>query len=168
LIEQLLTLARYESGSLVPVIREIDLCSSVRYCIERMRDSSASAEINLVFDDTGTINVKADPSMLDVILENLFSNAIKYSGTSTRIDISVTRAGKEVSLAIRDYGIGMQQEQLARVFDRFYRSDEARSSQIGGHGIGLAIVKRLADVQNIAVKFESELSKGTTATLQFQ
>ena len=133
-----------------------------------MKESSASAGIYICFDDTRIINVKADPSMLDVILENLLSNSMKYSGTSTRIDISISQAGNEVSLAIRDYGIGMQQEQLARVFDRFYRSDEARSSQVGGHGIGLAIVKRLADVQNIAIKFESELSKGTIATLQFQ
>ena len=70
--------------------------------------------------------------------------------------------------SIRDYGIGMKPEQIMRVFDRFYRSEEARSTEAGGHGIGMAIVKRLADLQNIEVVYKSEISKGTTATLIFK
>ena len=61
----------------------------------------------------------------------------------------------------------MNEEQLSRVFDRFYRSEEARSTEAGGHGIGLAIVKRLADLQNIRVSYSSEPQKGTTASLRF-
>ncbi len=167
LIDQLLMLARYESGSLVPIIRKIDLDESLHYCILRLNEYAADHGIKIKYDDRGEIFVKADASMLDLMLENLISNSIKYSGESKEIEICVKITSDVTSCCIIDGGIGMKEEQLARIFDRFYRSEEARNSQIGGHGIGLAIVKRLADVQNISINFESKPLKGTTATLKF-
>ena len=167
LIDQLLMLARYESGNLVPIIRNIDLTESINYCILRLGEYAADHGIKINYEDVRKIPVKADNSMLDLILENLISNSIKYSGESKEIQIEVHVIGEETTCMIKDKGIGMKEEQLTRVFDRFYRSDEARSSQIGGHGIGLAIVKRLADVQNISIIFESKPLKGTTAILKF-
>jgi two-component system heavy metal sensor histidine kinase CusS len=79
----------------------------------------------------------------------------------------LTEAENEITCSIKDYGIGMNKEQLLRVFDRFYRSEEARSTDASGHGIGLAIVKRLADLQNIRVNYLSEPLKGTTVSLIF-
>lgn len=167
LIDQLLMLARYESGSLVPIIREIDLTESVNYVLLRYKEIGSSRSVEICFDEKRKIPVKADPAMLDVILENLVSNSIKYSGESNNIEIEIQVIGSETTCTVTDHGIGMKQEQLARIFDRFYRSEEARSSEIGGHGIGLAIVKRLADVQSIQIKFDSEPGKGTTASLKF-
>jgi signal transduction histidine kinase len=73
----------------------------------------------------------------------------------------------KVLCAIKDYGIGMNEEELAHIFDRFYRSTEARNTHHAGDGIGLAIVKRLADLQHLTISFESEPAKGTTATITF-
>ena len=167
IIDQLLVLARYESGSLLPVIRKIDLNESINYCILRLDEYARDHNIKIRFDNTGKNFVKADPSMLDLILENLLSNSIKYAGESKDVEICVQITGEETVCFIKDHGIGIKEEQLARIFDRFYRSDEARNSQIGGHGIGLAIVKRLCDVQNIQISFESKSLKGTTAVIKF-
>ncbi len=167
LIDQLLMLARFESSLIEYKAEEMDLSHSIKYCIFRLSEYSADRSININFADSGKYTIKADPSLLDIIFENLFSNAIKYSNESKQIDVFLDSSESEITCSIRDYGIGMNKEQLLRVFDRFYRSEEARSTEAGGHGIGLAIVKRLADLQNIKVDYSSESLKGTTVTLTF-
>lgn len=168
IIDQLLTLARYESGNLVPVTCEIDLNGSINYTLLRMQDYAKYYGIKINFNDSDKYFVKADSSMLDVILENLISNAIKYSNGQKNIDIRIEKDNTGIKCSIIDHGIGMNNKQISRIFDRFYRSEEARNSNIGGHGIGLAIVKRLADVQHLGISFTSERNKGTTATIIFK
>ena len=167
LIDQLLMLARFESTQIITESVELELNRNIRYCIFRISDYAAGKGIKINFNEKEKFIVKADPSFLNTILENLFSNAVKYSNESTVIDVYLTGSENEVICSIKDYGIGMNEEQLSRVFDRFYRSEEARSTEAGGHGIGLAIVKRLADLQNIRVSYSSEPQKGTTASLRF-
>jgi signal transduction histidine kinase len=105
--------------------------------------------------------------MLEVIIENLLSNSIKYSNGSKQIDIYIEKKENKVLCSVKDYGIGMKKEQISRIFDRFYRSEEARKTLHSGDGIGLAIVKRLADIQNLEINYKSEPNKGTTATVVF-
>lgn len=167
LVDQLLMLARFESGSIEPLKRNIELNESIEYTILRLNEYARSHNIRINVKTDNKYFVNADPVMLDVILENLLSNAIKYSDRSKDIDINIEKKNGEIICSVKDYGLGMKKEQLARIFDRFYRSEEARNSQIGGHGIGLAIVKRLAEVQNLTLKFESEPLKGTTASIEF-
>ncbi len=167
IIDQLLMLARYESGNLKPLTSEIILNDSINYTILRMQDYAEDYGIKISFVDKDKFLVKADASMLDVILENLLSNSIKYSNGSKNIDVKIEKNEDRVKCSVIDHGMGMKKEQISRIFDRFYRSDEARSSSVGGHGIGLAIVKRLADVQHLGISFTSEQSKGTTATITF-
>lgn len=168
IIDQLLMLARYESGNLVPVTCEIALNDSINYVLLRMQDYAKYYGIQINFADTEKIWVKADSSMLDVILENLISNAIKYSNGQKNIDIKIEKDSTGAKCTVIDYGIGMNDKQIARIFDRFYRSEEARNSSVGGHGIGLAIVKRLADVQHLGISFTSEPQKGTIAAIIFK
>ncbi len=168
LIDQLLMLARFESSQINSNTVEIELNQSIKYCIFRISEYAADKGILINFGEKNKYFVHADPSLLDIILENLFTNAIKYSNESKQIDVLLNGSENEISCSIKDYGIGMNKEQLLRVFDRFYRSEEARSTEVGGHGIGLAIVKRLADLQNIKVSYSSETLKGTTVTLSFE
>lgn len=167
LIDQLLMLARFESSEIKLEAAEIELNQSIHYCIFRLREYAQDKGIKINFEEKNKSFVNADPALLDVILENLFTNAIKYSGDSKQIDVHLEETEIEVTCSIKDYGIGMSKEQLLRVYDRFYRSDEARSTEAGGHGIGMAIVKRLTDLQNIKVKYSSEILKGTMVTLSF-
>jgi len=167
IIDQLLLLARYESGKIEPQTREIELNENIRYAIMMMDTIAKEKGIDINFEDDKKYIVKADPSMLDVILQNLISNSIKYSNGSKKIDIYVEKKDNILSCSVKDYGIGMKKEELARIFDRFFRSTQARSSRHAGDGLGLAIVKRLADLQNLTISYTSEPSKGTTATITF-
>jgi len=167
LIDQLLMLARFESSEIELRKSNIDLTQSILYCIYRLSDYTMDKGIKINFTESNKYFVHADPALLDIILENLFTNAVKYSNDSKQIDVKIKRSGNEITCSIQDYGIGMNNEQLLKVFDRFYRSDAARSTDAGGHGIGMAIVKRLTDLQNIKIKFTSEISKGTLVNLTF-
>jgi signal transduction histidine kinase len=167
IIDQLLMLARYESRKIEPLKEEIELTDSIRYTILRMQEQVNDRSICINFNEKEKYPVKADPFMLDVILENLVSNSIKYSNGNKNIDITVTKTNDSIKCSVKDYGIGMSKASISRIFDRFYRIEETRNSEIKGHGIGLAIVKRLIDVQNLEISFTSEPSKGTTATITF-
>lgn len=167
IVDQLLLLARYESGNIEPRTADIDLNESIIYAILRMQPKADECGIKINFSSGKKYYIKADPFMLDVILENLLSNSLKYSNGSRDIDIDIIELNGTVQCSIKDYGIGMNKEELSMIFNRFYRSSGARSTRHAGNGIGLAIVKRLADIQNIDISYFSEPAKGTTATIKF-
>jgi len=105
--------------------------------------------------------------MTDRILENILSNAIKYSPTGSSIEIELKHDIGTTALSIIDHGIGMSSEEQKRIFDRFYRADSSRSSHVRGFGLGLSIVKRLTELQKIQISVQSEPTVGTTFTLTF-
>ncbi len=164
-VEQLLLFARYESGKVTPMISKVDLNERILASIERLKNSIEEKRINIRLSNGDSHVVSADPSMLDIILENIISNGIKYSGSSGILDIRIEISEGNVVCSFSDYGGGMTEEQTRRIFDRFYRADESRNSKISGNGLGLSIVKKLAELQNINVRVYSEVSKGTVFTI---
>ena len=167
LIDQLLMLARYESGKLTPLISRINIYDSIDSAIKRLQNFIGQKNIIVNFNSSENVLVNADKSMLETIVENILTNSIKYSDEGKQIDISVDENSRNVVCAIKDYGIGMTEEQAAKIFDRFYRADESRTPQAGGNGIGMAIVKRLADLQHLKLKVESNINSGTTIFIDF-
>jgi two-component system, OmpR family, heavy metal sensor histidine kinase CusS len=167
LIDQLLLLARYESESVKPQMREIDLGECIRYTASRVEPKAAEKGIKFNLPDCNVHFVTADPLMLDVVFENLLSNAVKYSNGSKSIDVTIASKNKGTVCSIRDYGIGMDKEEIGRIFDKFYRGMTARNTNHAGDGIGLAIVKRLVDIQKIGISYDSKPQSGTIATLIF-
>ena len=95
-------------------------------------------------------------------ISNLLSNAIKYS-KSEIIDIVINKN----SIEIKDYGIGIEQKHLNRIFERFYRIDKSRSRQKGGTGLGLSIVKNIVEFHNWKIEVQSEINKGTNFKISF-
>jgi len=167
LVEQLLILARYESGKAMPVFTKVNLTKSIEVVLLRLQDLIQQNQMEINFDSRKFFYIKADESMLEIILENILSNSIKYSGDSKKIDISIEDNDSVISCNIEDYGTGLSKEQITRIFDRFYRADESRTSKIQGNGLGLAIVKRLADLQNFNINIESRTDSGTKFSLTF-
>jgi len=165
LIEQLLMLARYESNKMTPRIVVVPLDPLLDSVVERMMPTAQAKGIAITLNHTEQVKIAADPGMLEMIVENILSNAIKYSSSSSSITIEVARSENNVVCTISDQGIGIPAEKLHAIFDRFYRVDESRSSSTGGLGLGLSIVKKLADLQQIRVSVNSVTDKGTTFTL---
>ena len=163
LANDLLTLAQLESGSSNLQLSEIDL---LRFLSDLARDwrKKISAKglkaVVDVSDDCSTI--RADEERLRQVFDNLLDNAVKYSAKGGGIRLGAERRDGEVALSVRDDGVGISQEDLPRIFERFYRVDKARSRQLGSTGLGLSIVKHIAQLHGGSVEAESELGKGTT------
>ncbi len=111
------------------------------------------------------IFVEADPDSLDQLLKIFLDNAYKYSSDDITMDMEID--GGEVLLHIRDEGIGIPEEDIDKIFDRFYRVDKARTRKTGGSGLGLSIADELAKVNGIGLGVESRIGAGTTFTLRF-
>jgi len=105
--------------------------------------------------------IYADKVKIEQIIVNLLDNAIKYTGEKGKIAIDVKEAKEAFLLSVKDNGIGIPDEHLSRIFERFYRVDKARSRQLGGTGLGLAIVKHIVLLHNGEVKIKSQVNKGT-------
>ena len=167
LVNQLLDLARLESHQIEPNLTQFDLkvlIEDVKFRLSDLLDvKGLSLEINC--DDSYLIN--ADWNMVDVMVENIISNAIKYSTREQRIEVDLMRDGDLIECSIKDYGVGIPEDKITKVFDRFYRVDESRNSQITGQGLGLSIVQRLAKLQDIQISIISKPQQGTTVSLLF-
>ena len=168
LIDQLLILARYEQGTAKLHIAPLEFIPALESVISRMERLAGEKGIIFVRQKRDEGMVSADPAMLDMILENIVSNAIKFSPAGSSIEIDVARQSGLLVCTIADHGPGIPEDKLQQVFDRFYRVDESRSSGTGGFGLGLSIVRKLADLQHIAVSVTSREQEGSTFRLVFQ
>lgn len=163
LANDLLSLAHLESGNSSLQPSEID---SLRFLSDLVRDwgkkfQSKNLEATVdVAEDCSTIH--ADEGRLREIFDNLLDNALKYSDNGGAISLSAERHNGEVVLGVTDSGVGISQDDLPRIFERFYRADKARSRDLGGTGLGLSIVKHIAQLHGGRVEAESQLGKGTT------
>ena len=167
LIDQLLMLARYESNKINPHIVELSLPTAFEAVCARLHPIAFEKEIEFKITGKDKAAVAADPAMLEMILENILSNAIKYSPAASVVTITIEQHDRNIICSIADQGIGIPEEKLHAVFERFYRVDESRNSGTGGFGLGLSIVKKLADLQQIKVSVISNKNIGTTFTLTF-
>jgi PAS domain S-box-containing protein len=169
LIQELLDLSRIEARQgkdfhIVPT----PLGSVVRDVVDGLASFDAAREVTL--GAVPELDILADRSKIHQALTNLLSNAFKYSpeGGQVSLDAAVEDAGdnKMVAIHVRDEGIGMSPEQLERAFERFYRADT--SGNIPGTGLGLNLVKEIAEIHGGSVQLQSELGKGTVAILRLR
>ncbi len=167
LVDQLLEFARFESGKTKPTIVEVDLNTLIEDSFQRLHYTSSEKNIVLRMLAADKYFVKADVSMTNIILENIISNAIKYSFEDQSVEVTINNVAGKTSCSISDHGSGIPEDQIGKIFDRFYRVDESRTSQIAGKGIGLAIVKRLAEIQHLEISVQSTPAVGTTFTIIF-
>ena len=165
LLEQLLQIARIESGVVMEKRESIQLSKFMSELHKKWKSEANLKKINLNFEIEENAIVIGDKLILESIINNLISNSIKYGKQHGTIDVSWNKSLKKLS--IKDDGIGISPENLPNIFNHFYRTDASRSNTIKGNGLGLSIVKKLADFQNIKISVESTLDKGSTFTLHF-
>ncbi len=168
IIDQLLMLARYDSGKISPNIQKINLNDEVLSVVNRLKNQTESKNISVeISNPENNITVTADPNMTGIIFENILSNSIKYSNPDTTIKIKIRKNKTIAVCSVIDQGIGMTEDQVIKIFDRFYRADESRNSKVTGNGLGLAIVKKLSDIQNLKLEILSQPQSGTTVIINF-
>ena len=141
LVDDVLFLSELETGRAVVGLGDVPVAPIVRDVVEALRASAerhAQEIVTLVAED---VVVAVRPRILRVLLENLVTNAIRYAGDGARSTVSARNEGDAVLLAVADNGPGVPREELARLFERFFRGDRARTTR--GTGLGLAIVKHV-------------------------
>lgn len=165
LIIDLLHLARVESGQQAFDITAVSVSTSVRNCLDGVADRAAAQQVRLVVDpppDGADVLVRADEEGLRTILSNLVENAIKFTPAGGSVTVRWRRQAGSAVLEIQDTGIGIARQHHARVFERFYRVDKARSRELGGTGLGLSIVKHLTQAFGGSVGLDSQPRQGST------
>lgn len=164
LISDLLDLSRLEHPG-ETTAENVDLSACARRGIEPFRESAVAKGLDLSADIENDVWVKGDLQQIELILRNLLDNAFRYTSRGA-VTMTVRRDGQDAVLEVSDTGMGIPLEAQARVFERFYRVDKARSRDRGGTGLGLAIVKHAVESHNGRVELVSELGQGSTFTVR--
>ncbi|HWQ07957.1 MAG TPA: response regulator [Holophaga sp.] len=168
LIFDLLDLTRIESGQKKRVLAEVDLCAVARQAIETHTVLAADKKVAISLEGPESILLQADAGELEIIFNNLISNAVKYNRDGGSVVVALSDAGASVSIAVKDTGIGMTKEEVARLFGEFTRIKNQKTMNILGSGLGLSILKRLSHLYGGAVTVESVPDVGSTFTVALQ
>lgn len=165
MIGELIELSRLQGADPLPDLGVVDVDEVVNEAISRHKVLADNADITITTDAAGGFRVLGDQTLLVTALANLVSNAIAYSPHGSPVSISRRRRDGFVEIAVTDRGIGIAPKDQQRVFERFFRSDKARSRATGGSGLGLAIVKHVAANHHGTITLWSQPGTGSTFTL---
>jgi signal transduction histidine kinase len=165
LIDDVLFLSELETGRQVVALSSTPLRETVDAVVEELSPSADRAGVSLRADVPGDLELPLRPRMLRVVVENLVANSIRYAGPHTTCTVTAERVNDEVVLAVADDGSGVDESDLPRLFERFYRADRARASR--GTGLGLAIVKHVVTAAGGSVEAEANNGSGLVIRCRF-
>ena len=163
LVSDLLDLSRLESGELPLKLETLYLNPLLEDLAKTIGPLARNEEIQLELDlEPSFAPVKADRDRIAEVILNLVHNALRFTPKGGVVRISTRNFEGEVEVAVADTGPGLPPEELPRVWERFYKSDQARTHGSGGTGLGLAIVKQIVEAHDGKVAVQSEVGKGAT------
>ena len=166
LIKNLLTLSQLDSKTMNFNVREFDLEESLAYLAKSLAVNASAHGHKLTFDGAyDPVVIRGDKIRIEQILINITSNAIKYTPDGGKISLRLRDLGDAAEVSITDNGVGIPEEDIPHLFERFYRVEKARSSDKGGTGLGLAIAKEFAAAHGGDIRVSSIVGKGTTFTV---
>jgi two-component system, OmpR family, phosphate regulon sensor histidine kinase PhoR len=166
LIQDLLDLSKLEQHHFALNKEEFNLMEILNKATKMLEGRAEAKNIKLLFPQANEIvQIEGDRSRLTQVFLNLITNAVIYTPNDGEITVYVVEKKKKIEIRIQDTGIGIEQEEIPRIFERFYRVDKARSRNSGGTGLGLAIVKHLVELHRGTIQVESEMGEGTTFTV---
>jgi len=164
IIEDLLSLSRIEQdqSEIELELQPSELEGHLASVLELFRERAEKADVNLVLQCADNLRGRLHPNLFSQAIFNLVDNALKYSGGGGQIVVRGYARDRNLVVEVVDQGPGIPSEHLARVFERFYRVDRARSREVGGTGLGLSIVKHIVQAHGGVVEVDSVLDQGTT------
>ena len=167
IVENLFLLARQPLDAPSPVKEPLRLNEVINECVRAAQVLAMQKDLRLNVDGSlPTVLVSGDDEMLKRMLLNLLDNAVKYTAPGGDIRISLALHGGNARIVVADTGFGIPAEDQARIFDRFYRVDKARSRALGGAGLGLSIARWIAETHGGTISVESVVGRGSTFTVE--
>lgn len=167
LVDQLLLLARFENQIQSLKIEKIYFNALILDVLTRYSLKINIKKIIIDHPFSKEYYIESDSYLVSIIISNIISNAIKYSNENGVVSITLSQEGSITTCTIADNGIGIPKEDLDKILNPFYRSNPTQHPEIKGSGLGLSIVKRLAELLNIQFEIQSEINKGTSVILSF-
>lgn len=161
LINDILSLSSLEQNRELKV-EEIDTVEEIRRICDMLHQMAVAKSIELTLTASGNPILMGDRDNFNQMVINLVDNAIKYTEPNGKVKVRIEKSGGNLILSVKDTGIGIPEEHLPRLFERFYRVDKSRDRAKGGTGLGLAIVKHIVMSMKGEIKVESEIGRGTT------
>ncbi len=157
-------ITQFESGIKIVDKKKFDIVELIQNVFDLIEIESEKNRISLVYDKnySNPVYVFADEERILQVLTNLLVNSLKYGVEGGRTEVSLVNSEDKILVKVSDDGIGVSQEHLPRLFERFYRVDATRSRKKGGSGLGLSIVKHIIEAHNETITVKSEIGKGTT------
>lgn len=165
LIADLLDMTGIESGQLTRQIEPIDLADAARAAVETATPGAAERNIGIDIDAPRPVIMQADRREIDMVLNNLIGNAVKYNRDGGKVTVAVRGTADQAVIEVADTGIGMTSQETARLFTDFYRVRNSKTRDILGSGLGLSIVKKLAMLYNGDISVRSEPDVGSVFTV---
>lgn len=166
LVKDLLILSQHDSGIKLNM-EDISPADLVISCVDRLKREAEQKEQDLQVDiKPGVPLIQGDRHRLDQLLTNVVGNAIKYTPQKGKITVHCYCERDKVVICVEDNGIGIPEQDLDRIFERFYRVDKARSRQLGGTGLGLAIAKEIAQMHGGNISAKSRVGRGTQVYIE--
>jgi two-component system phosphate regulon sensor histidine kinase PhoR len=166
LIDNVLDFARLERGKASYRFAEGRLEEVVERALDVLRHRLEKEKLRLRTEIEANLPpVRMDQDAMTLVLLNLVDNAVKYAGDGGEVSVRLRRAPGAVALAVSDRGVGISLDEQGRIFERFYRAESARARNVRGSGIGLALVKHIAEAHGGRVEVESAPGEGSTFTV---
>ncbi|MCK9617483.1 MAG: hybrid sensor histidine kinase/response regulator [Lentimicrobiaceae bacterium] len=165
LIMDMLDLTKIESGKPTQHLTMVDINAIARNAMDTMRPYAIQKDVDMYLNTKESIIMTADNDEIEIIFNNLISNAVKYNKEGGRVDCSVRREKDSVKIIISDTGIGISQEDSERIFQDFVRIKNQETKNITGSGLGLSIVRKIVDMYKGDIEVQSTPGKGSTFTI---
>lgn len=166
IINDLLALVKMDKTAADLTIESVDINSLLELILKRLRPIAKKRDIELVFESIRKITAEIDEVKVTLALSNLVENAIKYNKEHGWVKVVLDADHQFFTVEVSDSGIGIPEESMEHVFERFYRVDKSHSREIGGTGLGLAITRNAILMHRGAIKIDSVLEEGTTFTVK--
>jgi len=164
LVQDILTISQIESGEIKMHFENFDILDLTYEIIDQLETKAEKKGIKLIYPkkDTGSFVVRGDYRRIYQVMVNLITNAIKYTKSGGHCNISfIHMDDSKLRISVEDSGRGIPEQDIPRIFERFYRVDKSRSREKGGTGLGLSIVKHILESHNSIIHVESKLKKGS-------
>ena len=166
LITNILKLNKLENQQIFPQPKEFDLSEQLCECLLGFEDAWEAKNLEIETDIQDDVRIKSDPELLNLVWNNLISNAVKFTPDGGTIGLSLKTEGSHVIVQVRDTGCGMKPEVGQHIFEKFYQGDTSHATQ--GNGLGLALVKRVVDILCGEIGVQSVYGLGSTFTVRIR
>ena len=164
LINDILMISRLETKEAEVVMSEVRISPLLQEVCRTLEPLAQKCQVSIK-TNCKPLSMTANMQQLRELFNNLITNAVKYNKPGGKVEVTVTSEAKEMVITVADTGVGIAEEDIQRIFQRFYRVDKGRSKRVGGTGLGLSIVKHIVNYYDGSIKVESKLGEGSKFTI---